>query len=133
MRAPFDHSPKPAPAALLLAAGLMAAGLPAAASTGSEAKPHDDFVLPAELLAMEGDVEWGEYLAAECRTCHRSGADAEEIPSISGWPVQAFMVVMHAYRQKQRPNPVMQLIAGRLSDEEIAALAAYYAEATETD
>ena len=34
---------------------------------------------------------------------------------------------MHAYRQKLRPHPVMQMMAGRLSEEEIAALAAYFA------
>ena len=34
---------------------------------------------------------------------------------------------MHAYKQQLRPHPVMQMMAGRLNDEEIAALAAYYA------
>jgi cytochrome c len=33
---------------------------------------------------------------------------------------------MHAYKQKIRVHPVMQMMAGRLSDEEIAALAAYF-------
>jgi cytochrome c len=33
---------------------------------------------------------------------------------------------MHAYKQKLRPHPVMQMMASRLSDEEIAALAAYF-------
>lgn len=34
---------------------------------------------------------------------------------------------MHAYKQKLRPHPVMQMMAGRLSEEEIAALAAFFA------
>ena len=34
---------------------------------------------------------------------------------------------MHAYKQKLRPHPVMQMMAGRLSNDEIAALAAYFA------
>ena len=34
---------------------------------------------------------------------------------------------MHAYRSKSRAHPVMNMIAGRLSDAEIAALAAYFA------
>jgi len=34
--------------------------------------------------------------------------------------------VMHAYKQKQKPHPVMQMMAGRLSNEEIAALAVYF-------
>lgn len=82
--------------------------------------------LSPEILALVGDPEYGEYLASECTTCHqRSGAD-EGIPSITQWPAQDFVVAMHAYKQKIRPHPVMQMMAGRLSDEEIAALAAYF-------
>ena len=33
---------------------------------------------------------------------------------------------MHAYKAQVRPHPVMRMIAGRLSEEEIAALAAYF-------
>jgi cytochrome c len=82
--------------------------------------------LPPEILAIVGDPDYGEYLASECTTCHqRSGAD-EGIPSITHWPVEDFVIAMHAYKRKIRPHPVMQMMAGRLSDEEIAALAAYF-------
>ena len=82
--------------------------------------------LSPEILALVGDPEFGEYLASECTTCHqRSGAD-EGIPSITQWPEQDFVIAMHAYKQKIRPHPVMQMMAGRLSEEEIAALAAYF-------
>jgi cytochrome c len=33
---------------------------------------------------------------------------------------------MHAYKKNIRQNPVMNMMASRLSDEEIAALAAYF-------
>ena len=33
---------------------------------------------------------------------------------------------MNEYRDKKRNNPVMQTIAGKLSNDEIAALAAYF-------
>ena len=73
-----------------------------------------------------GDPDYGEYLASECKTCHQqSGAD-DGIPSITHWPEEDFVVAMHAYKQKVRPHPVMQMMAGRLTDEEIAALAAYF-------
>jgi cytochrome c len=36
------------------------------------------------------------------------------------------VIAMHAYKQQIRPHPVMQMMAGRLSNEEIAALAAYF-------
>jgi cytochrome c len=35
---------------------------------------------------------------------------------------------MHAYKQGLRPHPVMQMMAQRLDDEQIAALAAYFAD-----
>ena len=83
--------------------------------------------LPPEILAIVGDAEYGEYLASECLTCHQvSGAD-EGIPAITGWADEDFVIAMHAYKRKLRPHPVMQMMAGRLSDEEIAALGAYFA------
>lgn len=85
------------------------------------------FRLPPEVLAIEGDSEWGEFLSAECATCHRRDGAADGIPAITGWPEPSFVTVMHAYRAGVRPNPTMQTIARRLSDDEIAALAAYFA------
>ncbi len=84
--------------------------------------------LPPEVLAIKGDVEYGEYLAQECVTCHQRGGEDRGIPSIVGWLEEDFVIAMHAYRQRIRPNPVMQMIAARLGDEEIAALAAYFAQ-----
>jgi len=82
--------------------------------------------LPESVLAIEGDVEYGEFLSSECTTCHqRTGSDAG-IPGIVGWPEEDFVVAMHAYRQELRPHAVMQSVAARLDDEEIAALAAYF-------
>lgn len=90
-----------------------------------------DPIVPPEILAIVGDVEFGEYLAQECLTCHqRSGAD-EGIPSIMGWFEEDFVVAMHAYRRGLRPHQVMQMMAMRLADDEIAALAAYFAQIDE--
>ncbi len=74
----------------------------------------------------EGDVELGEYLSAECVTCHQSNADTKGIPQIVGLDTEAFVDAMLAYKTKQREHPIMQMMAGRLNDEEIAALAAYF-------
>jgi cytochrome c len=77
--------------------------------------------------ALAGDRELGQYLSAECVTCHRtSGQAAQGIPQIAGWPEDQFIAVMNAYKAKQRDNPVMQTIAGRLSGDDIAALAAFF-------
>jgi cytochrome c len=98
------------------------ANIPEAAPT---AIGTDHSVAP-EILAIQGDPEYGEYLSSECVSCHRADGSAEGIPSITRWPEQDFVVAMHAYKEKLRPHPVMQMMAGRLSNEEIAALAAYF-------
>lgn len=85
-----------------------------------------DHSVPPEILALVGDVEYGEYLSSECKTCHQTSGGDHGIPSIVFWPEADFVIAMHAYRDKLRPHPVMQMIAGRLNDEEIAALAAYF-------
>ncbi|MBJ6371426.1 c-type cytochrome [Sedimentitalea arenosa] len=82
--------------------------------------------LPPETLAIVGDPEYGEYLSSECTGCHQRDGSAQGIPSITQWPAEDFAIAMHAYKRKIRPHPVMQMMASRLSDEEIAALAAYF-------
>lgn len=82
--------------------------------------------LSADVLAIVGDTDYGEYLSSECTTCHQVDGSYDGIPSITNWPNEDFVVAMHAYKRKIRPHPVMQMMAGRLSDEEIAALAAYF-------
>ena len=74
-------------------------------------------------IASEGDVEYGA-----CASCHRSGAAADEpIPSIEGWDEATFVTVMQSFRRKERDNVAMQTIAAALDDEQMAALAAYFA------
>jgi cytochrome c len=75
------------------------------------------------------DVELGRYLSSECTTCHGTAKSDSIIPLIRGMDEAHFVEVIKAYRAKTLPNPVMQTIAGRLRDEEIAALAAYFATA----
>jgi len=72
------------------------------------------------------DLELGRYLAAECMTCHRSATATSTIPNIFGLDEAHLIAAMKAYRDKTLANPVMQNIAGRLSDDEIAALALYF-------
>lgn len=99
--------------------------IPEAVPTALPSAPEVD--LPGDVLAIQGDRAWGEYLSSECKTCHQADGTAEGIPSITYWPEEDFVIAMHAYKREIRPNPVMQMMAGRLSDEEIAALAAYFA------
>ena len=97
-------------------------GLPAAEPTMTAA----EYELDPQLLAIQGDPEYGAYLASECTTCHRADGVDEGIPSITGWPVDDFVITLHAYKHGKRRHAAMQTITKRLSDEEIAALAMYF-------
>ena len=59
--------------------------------------------------------------------CHRGGTARSAIPNIYGLAENAFVAVIKAYRDKRLNNAAMQNVAGRLKDEEIEALAAYFA------
>jgi cytochrome c553 len=78
------------------------------------------------MATAAGDRALGEYLSSECVTCHQITGKHEGIPPIIGWPESSFVEIMDEYRSKKRSNPVMQTIAGRFSNDEIAALAAYF-------
>jgi len=91
----------------------------------------EEYGLDPKLLAIRGDHEYGAYLAAECTTCHRADGTDHGIPSIVGWPPDEFVIALHAYKRGKRVHPAMQLVAGRLSDEEIAALAAHFVRAAD--
>ena len=86
----------------------------------------EEYGLDPRILAIAGDPEYGAYLAGECTTCHRPDGADEGIPAITGWPPDDFVIALHAYKHGKRVHPVMQMVAGRLSDEEIAALAAHF-------
>jgi cytochrome c len=86
-------------------------------------------MLGAVLAAAGGhaaDVELGRYLATECMTCHGASRADSRIPNIFGKPETVLGEMLKAYRAKRLPNEVMQTVAGRLKDDEIDALAAYF-------
>ena len=97
----------------------------AAGSDASQAAP--EVALDSSVLDIEGDPEYGEYLSSECTTCHQADGGDDGIPSIVRWGEERFVTVMHAYKLGVREHPVMNMVAGRLGNEEIAALAAYFA------
>lgn len=68
----------------------------------------------------------GEYLSAECVTCHQLSGEHDGIPSIVGWDAWAFQTVMNEYRDKTRTHPVMRMIASSLSEQDVMALALYF-------
>ena len=81
----------------------------------------------AEDLFKNADIAYGEYLAGECVTCHRSGSTDGSIPNIAGADVKSIVTALHSFKTKERENKVMQLVAERLDNEQIASLAVYFA------
>jgi cytochrome c len=91
------------------------------------AVPAATVVVASVAWADDQKIALGEYLSSECVTCHRLSGQVDGIPSIVGWSPDQFLAVMHAYKFKARDNVTMQTITARLSDDELAALAAYFA------
>ena len=81
----------------------------------------------AEDLLAGADVDYGEYLSSECVTCHSQKGVDRGIPAINGLDAEVFATVMHAYKVGDMEHPVMQMVARRLDDEQIASLAVYFA------
>jgi len=96
----------------------------------SIAVTHRLLILPVLAFATPAlaapDIELGRYLARECMTCHRSATATSTIPNIFGMAAATMTDVVKAYRDKKLSNDVMQGVAGRLKDDEIEALAAYF-------
>ncbi|MBX9592080.1 MAG: hypothetical protein K2X43_22540 [Hyphomonadaceae bacterium] len=70
---------------------------------------------------------YGRHLARECTSCHRVDGIDTGIPSIVGWPPDMFVTTMKFYREGSRTNPVMVSVASSLTDEQLKALAAFFA------
>jgi cytochrome c553 len=87
-------------------------------------------VVAAALAAtgsQAGDKELGKHLSSECVACHQlTGRVVAGVPAIVGIDQPSFTAMMESYRKKERPNQVMQSIAAKFSDEEVAALAAFF-------
>jgi cytochrome c553 len=82
--------------------------------------------------SAEDRVTRGEAKAAICATCH--GVDGIALmpayPNLAGQNEEYLISSMKAYRDKQRQGGmavIMQMQAAQLSDDDIADLAAYYA------
>ena len=87
---------------------------------------EDGFEVSDEILAIVGDIDYGEYLSSECTTCHHAQGIDEGIPSITGWPIESFVWALHSYKSGARKHPIMEMITQRLSNEEIASLAIFF-------
>lgn len=89
-------------------------------------------MLAPDLMAPDfaeaaGDRAYGEYLSGTCVTCHGGGETASGIPSLEHLSYDDFVLALEEYRDGLRANAAMVSVARGLGDEEIEALAAFYA------
>ncbi|MDY6945346.1 MAG: cytochrome C [Pseudomonadota bacterium] len=65
--------------------------------------------------------------AASCLGCHSSAADDNPVPPLGGFTAEQIMTAMQAFRSGARPATVMDRVAKGFSDEEVKAIAQWYA------
>lgn len=87
----------------------------------------------------KGDVKAGEKKIAMCIGCHgivgyqASFPEIHKVPMISGQSGAYIASALDAYRKGDRKHPTMRGIADSLTDQDIADVAAYYAQHGKTD
>jgi cytochrome c553 len=111
----LESDPSPAKARPFWIAGVLALAAYACA------KPSSAMADEAKLKA------YGQHLARECTSCHRLDGVDNGIPSIIGLAPDLFIATMKFYREGTRINPVMVSVASSLSDEQLNALAVFFA------
>jgi cytochrome c553 len=75
-----------------------------------------------------GDVQAGKAKAGPCAGCH--GANGEGIapnPALAGKKEDDLAQALKDYKSGKRSHAIMKTFASKLSDEDMANLAAYYA------
>lgn len=99
-----------------------------AAESSAESSGEKNADQLAAVLAIVADAEYGAYLGGECLTCHAPDESDGSIPLIHGKNKADIASALLEYKHQQRTNDVMRGVAAALTDEEIAALAAYFSE-----
>lgn len=112
-------------AAACLVMGPTARAIPSALADPAKLLEAEHLV--TEILSEQADPAYGEYLGAECVTCHQRSGASDGIPAIVGLPIDYAVQAMVEYKLGIRTNNVMQLMTKRLANAEIAALAAFFA------
>ena len=80
-----------------------------------------------------GDANNGRNKVFQCQGCHgladwkTAFPEVYRVPKLGGQHAAYIAQALHEYKNGNRSHPSMRAIAGSLSDEDIANLAAYYA------
>jgi len=84
-------------------------------------------VIAAPAMAA-GDAAAGKAKAAACNTCHGANGEGTKMgPKLAGMNEAAFVQAMQDYASGKRAHAMMKMQAAKMSPEDNANLAAYYA------
>jgi cytochrome c553 len=84
--------------------------------------------------ADEGSAEAGSKKIQMCQGCHgiegfrTAFPEVYSVPKLGGQSAGYIVAALKAYKNGERNHPTMRGIAGSLSDQDMADLAAYYAK-----
>lgn len=74
-----------------------------------------------------GDVAAGKAKAEDCAVCHGDRGEGLEAPKLAGQPEPELLKSMQDYKSGKRVDAAMKEAMSKLSDRDLANLAAYYA------
>jgi cytochrome c553 len=83
--------------------------------------------------AVEGNIEAGREKISMCIGCHgipgykSTFPEVYSVPMIAGQHEQYLVLALRAYASGERTHPTMTAISASLSEQDMADLAAYYA------
>ena len=73
-----------------------------------------------------GDVAAGKARAEDCAECHGARGEGLEGPQLAGKPESDLVKAMQDYKSGKRADAAMKEAMSKLSDQDLANLAAYY-------
>jgi sulfide dehydrogenase cytochrome subunit len=85
--------------------------------------------LAAAGAAQAQDANLGRNLAATCASCHGTNGQArgETVAALAGMPAERLVTTFNAYKSGALPATIMHQIAKGYTDEQVKAIAAYFA------
>lgn len=73
------------------------------------------------------DAKAGEKKAQLCLLCHKPNNQVAYVPTLEGQPREYLYLQIKAYKERRRPDPVMQTNVASLSDRDMRDIAEYFA------
>ncbi|WP_018995326.1 c-type cytochrome [Thioalkalivibrio sp. ALJ2] len=83
--------------------------------------------VPGTVLAENDEVTRGQLMAASCKACHNAAGAEKGVPDLARLSPEVIGSQMRAFRDGDRDATIMERHAKGYTDEEIDAMASYFA------